>query len=185
MSEKNRFAPSRLPGRRRRATLAAAQLTLSQAAQAQTAITKAAASPASRRAATPASPRSSRSRPACSTLATPKPARPTARRCCCCTAGPTTSTASSMSPRCWRSRGYRVIVPYLRGYGTTTLPLAGHHAQRPAVGARRRHHRADGRAQDPAGRCVARLRLGRAPPTSWPRCGRSALPGAGRRSAAT
>ena len=24
-----------------------------------------------------------------------------------------------MSPRCWRRTGYRVIVPYLRGYGTT------------------------------------------------------------------
>ena len=24
-----------------------------------------------------------------------------------------------MWPRCWRAAGYRVIVPYLRGYGTT------------------------------------------------------------------
>ena len=37
----------------------------------------------------------------------------------CSTAGPTTSTASSMSRRCSRPTGYRVIVPYLRGYGTT------------------------------------------------------------------
>ena len=44
---------------------------------------------------------------------------PVARRSSCCTAGPTTSTASSMSRRCLASAGYRVIVPYLRGYGTT------------------------------------------------------------------
>ena len=36
-----------------------------------------------------------------------------------CTAGPTTSTAMSTSRRCWRPAGYRVIVPYLRGYGAT------------------------------------------------------------------
>ena len=43
----------------------------------------------------------------------------TDRPCCCCTAGRTTST---LSPR-WRrgssAAGHRVIVPYLRGYGTT------------------------------------------------------------------
>ena len=37
----------------------------------------------------------------------------------CCTAGPTTSTATSKLRRCSQPPGYRVIVPYLRGYGTT------------------------------------------------------------------
>ena len=46
-------------------------------------------------------PASSRSMPARSTSATPKPARPMARRLFCCTAGPTTSTPMSMSRRCW------------------------------------------------------------------------------------
>ena len=47
------------------------------------------------------------------------------------------------------SAGYRVIVPYLRGYGTTTLSLQRNDAERPAVGRRPRHHRSDGCAQDP------------------------------------
>jgi pimeloyl-ACP methyl ester carboxylesterase len=50
---------------------------------------------------------------------TPKPAPPMVLRSCFCTAGPTTFTASWTSRPCWRRRGYRVIVPYLRGYGTT------------------------------------------------------------------
>ena len=62
--------------------------------------------------------RSSRYAPACSTSATPKRARPTGRRSSSCTAGPTTSTATSTSRRCWRRSGFRVIVPYLRGFGT-------------------------------------------------------------------
>ena len=33
--------------------------------------------------------------------------------------------------------GYRVIVPYLRGYGTTRFLSERHHPQRPAVGPRR------------------------------------------------
>ena len=38
---------------------------------------------------------------------------------CCCTAGRTTSTAyAEVAPRL-AAAGYRVIVPYLRGYGTT------------------------------------------------------------------
>ena len=36
-----------------------------------------------------------------------------------CMAGPTTFTALSMSPLCSQRAGYRVIVPHLRGYGTT------------------------------------------------------------------
>ena len=44
---------------------------------------------------------SSRSMQACSTSGTPKPVRPTVRRSSCCTAGPTTSTVTSTSPRCW------------------------------------------------------------------------------------
>ena len=42
------------------------------------------------------------------------------------------------------AKGYRVIVPYLRGYGTTKLSLERNHAQRPAVGGGSRHHRSDG-----------------------------------------
>ena len=45
--------------------------------------------------------------------------------------------------------GYRVIVPYLRGYGTTQLSLQRNDAQRPAVGRWPRHYRSDGCAQDP------------------------------------
>ena len=70
--------------------------------------------------------------------------------------------------------GYRVIVPYLRGYGTTRFLSERHGPQRPAGGARRRHRRADGCAQDREGD-ARRLRLGRAHRrTSSPRCGRSA-----------
>ena len=59
------------------------------------------------------------------------------------------------------SAGYRVIVPYLRGYGTTRFLSSETSAQRPAVGACRRYHRLDGRAQDREGD-PRRLRLGRA-----------------------
>ncbi len=37
----------------------------------------------------------------------------------CCTAGRTTSTATTRWRPCLAAKGYRVIVPYLRGYGTT------------------------------------------------------------------
>ena len=47
------------------------------------------------------------------------------------------------------SKGYRVIVPYLRGYGTTKLSLQRNNAQRPAVGRRPRHHRSHGCPQNP------------------------------------
>ena len=47
--------------------------------------------------------------------------------------------------------GYRVIVPYLRGYGTTRFLSDRHGPQRPAVGGRCRHHRLDGCAQDRKG----------------------------------
>ena len=46
--------------------------------------------------------------------------------------------------------GYRVIVPYLRGYGTTRFLSERHVPQRPAGGRCARRHRADGRAQDRA-----------------------------------
>ena len=50
---------------------------------------------------------------------TPKPVRPMVRPSFFCTAGPTTFTASSMSTPLLASAGYRVLVPYLRGYGAT------------------------------------------------------------------
>ena len=59
------------------------------------------------------------------------------------------------------SAGYRVIVPYLRGYGIDALSFQRNGSQRPAVGGRSGHHRPDGRAEDPEG--DARwFRLGRA-----------------------
>ena len=57
--------------------------------------------------------------------------------------------------------GYRVIVPYLRGYGATRFSLGGLAAQRTAVGARQRRDRPDGRAWGRE-RGSGRLRLGRA-----------------------
>ena len=51
--------------------------------------------------------------------ATPRPARPTALWSFFCTAGPMTSTAYVDVAPLLASAGYRVIVPYLRGYGTT------------------------------------------------------------------
>ena len=47
--------------------------------------------------------------------------------------------------------GYRVIVPYLRGYGTTRFLSSDTLPQWPAVGRRRRYHRLDGCAQDREG----------------------------------
>ena len=59
------------------------------------------------------------------------------------------------------AKGYRVIVPYLRGYGTTRFLSSDtlRNGQPSAVAAR--HHRPDGRAEDREGR-RRRLRLGRA-----------------------
>ena len=45
------------------------------------------------------------------------------------------------------SAGYRVIVPYLRGYGTTRFLSERHAPQWPAVGGRRRCHCLDGCSQ--------------------------------------
>jgi pimeloyl-ACP methyl ester carboxylesterase len=53
------------------------------------------------------------------TLLKPRTARPMALSCCCCTAGPMTSIAMWMSHPLLASAGYRVIIPYLRGYGGT------------------------------------------------------------------
>ena len=49
------------------------------------------------------------------------------------------------------SAGYRVIVPYLRGYGTTRFLSTRDAPERPAGGARRRYHRLDGCAENRAG----------------------------------
>src|SRR5215472_9075722 len=57
--------------------------------------------------------------------ATPKPAHPMARRSSFCTGGLMTSIASPRSPRRWRRRGDRVIVPFARGYGTTRFLSGG------------------------------------------------------------
>ena len=54
-----------------------------------------------------------------------------------------------------------MIVPYLRGYGTTRFLSERDPPQRPASGAGGRHHRADGRARRSSGD-RRRLRLGRA-----------------------
>ena len=51
--------------------------------------------------------------------ATSTPGRSTVPRFCFCTAGRTTSTATSRSHHTLTAAGYRAIVPYLRGYGTT------------------------------------------------------------------
>ena len=48
------------------------------------------------------------------------------------------------------SAGYRVIIPYVRGYGTTRF-LRRHVPQRPALGARTRSHRLHGCAQNREG----------------------------------
>ena len=47
------------------------------------------------------------------------------------------------------SAGYRVIVPYARGYGTTRFLSGDGGPKRPARGARRRCHRFDGCSQNP------------------------------------
>ncbi len=78
-----------------------------------------------------------------------------------CMAGRTTFTALSMSLLCSRLAGYRVIVPYLRGYGTTRFLSSRHGPKRAAIGARCRHHRLDGCSEDPEGDHW-RVRLGRA-----------------------
>ena len=57
--------------------------------------------------------------------------------------------------------GYRVIVPYLRGYGTTRFLSERDVRERPAGGAGGRRHRAHGCAEDREGD-RRRLRLGRA-----------------------
>ena len=57
--------------------------------------------------------------PAPSTSATSTGGRPTGLRSSCCTAGRTTSTATPRSIPLLAAAGHRVIVPYLRGFGTT------------------------------------------------------------------
>ena len=84
---------------------------------------------------------------------------PTGRPSSCCTAGPMTSTAMSMSRRCWLGwlSGDRAVSARLRHHA---LSVERHRPKRPAIGPRSRHHRADGRAQDREGD-PRRLRLGR------------------------
>ncbi|SQA97689.1 Uncharacterised protein [Cedecea neteri] len=47
----------------------------------------------------------------------------------CCTAGPTTSTALIRLRLNWRKQGYRVIVPNLRGFGSTRFLFRCHAPQ--------------------------------------------------------
>ena len=70
--------------------------------------------------------------------------------------------------------GYRVIVPYLRGYGSTRFLSSDDAAQRPAGGAGGRRHRVDGRARRSTGRSSAAATGVRGRPTSSRRSGRSA-----------
>ncbi len=70
--------------------------------------------------------------------------------------------------------GYRVIVPHLRGYGTTRFLSDRDDAQRPARGAGRRHRGVDGCARHQAGDRLPALIGVRGPPTSSRRSGRSA-----------
>ena len=72
------------------------------------------------------------------------------------------------------SAGYRVIVPYLRGYGTTRFLSSETPRNGQQAAHCRRHHRADGRAQDRDRRSSRAATGARAPPTSWRRSGRSA-----------
>ena len=66
-----------------------------------------------------------------------------------------------MSPRCWPRQGYRVIVPYLRGYGTTRFLSDETLRNGQQSAARSRCDRADGRARDRPGG-PRRVRLGSA-----------------------
>ena len=67
------------------------------------------------------------------------------------------------------SAGYRVIVPYLRGYGTTRFLSSDTLRNGQQYGSRSRYHPPDGCAQDPEGNLSAVLIGARGRPTSW-RC---------------
>ena len=58
------------------------------------------------------------------------------------------------------SKGYRVIVPYLRGYGTTRFLSERHLPEWTTIGRLVRHHRVDRCSQNPEGN-LRRVRLGR------------------------
>jgi pimeloyl-ACP methyl ester carboxylesterase len=63
--------------------------------------------------------RINRSRPASWTSATPKTGRTTAHLWCCCIGWPyDIHSYVDVAPQL-AARGYRVLVPHLRGYGTT------------------------------------------------------------------
>ena len=47
------------------------------------------------------------------------------------------------------AKGYRVIVPYLRGYGSTRFLSNGNLSQWPALRGGRRYHQSDGCSQNP------------------------------------
>ena len=66
----------------------------------------------------------------------------------CCTAGPTTSTPIVDVAPLLASAGYRVLVPYLARLWHDAVHLEPDRAQWPALGARPRHGRVHGCAQD-------------------------------------
>ena len=104
--------------------------------------------------------------------------RRTARRSSCCMAGPTTSTASSTSPRLLASGGLPGrSCPTCAATGPTRFRSSRDDAERPAGGPCHGHRRADGRARAPRSRSSAGSTGALEQPTSWPRSGRTAARG--------
>ena len=96
------------------------------------------------------------------------------RPSCCCTAGPTTSTASPRSRRCWRPAGYRVIVPVSARLRHDALPLGEDLRNGQQAALALDAIALDGRAARSTGRSSPASTGARARPTSSPRSGRSA-----------
>ena len=71
------------------------------------------------------------------------------------------------------AKGYRVIVPYLRGYGTTRFLSDATFRNGQQAGGRAGRHRADGRARRSTRRSSPASTGARGPPTSSRRSGRS------------
>ena len=71
------------------------------------------------------------------------------------------------------AQGFRVLVPYLRGYGSTRFLSDRHLPQRPTGRAGHRHHPFHGRAEDPEPPSSADSTGARAPPISSPPRGRN------------
>ena len=80
--------------------------------------------------------------------------------------------------------GHRVVVPYLRGYGTTRFLSDDTMRNGEPAAMAARHHRPDGRAEHRHARCSPGSTGARGPRTSSPRCGPNAA-GRWSRSAAT